>query len=78
MNGQNEIVVEAERLYGDALDSALHDCMSVIWKAYRSGVASFNSVFPVLYHKYSDPVVTRFIECMGIGLASAVNRKEGK
>lgn len=77
MGGQSEIEVTVERLHGDALDAALHDCMGVIWKAYRAGILEFNHAFQPLYQKYSDPAVVRFIESMGVGLAAAVNRKGG-
>lgn len=69
------IVKEAIVLNGEELDKALHDCMTTLWKAYRSGTKEFNDCFEGLYRKYSDPAVVRFIEGMGMGLVGAVNRK---
>jgi len=60
----------------DELDKALHDCMTTIWKAYRSGnVKEFNSCFQGLYDKYDDQAILSFISGMGMGLAPAVNRR---
>lgn len=60
----------------DELDIALHDCMTTIWKAYRSGdVKEYNKCFSELYNKYDDSVVVCFIQGMGLGLAPAVNRR---
>ena len=58
----------------DELDKALHDCMNIIWKAYRSGdVKEYNKCFSELYNKYDDNVVVCFIQGIGLGLAPAVN-----
>ena len=61
------------------LDKALHECMGVIWKAYRDSVtsknfATFNSCFAELYAKYDDVTVQKFIQGMGMGLAPAATR----
>lgn len=64
------------KFYGDELDKALHDCMTTIWKAYRSGnVKEFNKCFSDLRMKYDDSVIECFIQGMGMGLAPAVNRR---
>ena len=65
---------------GDELDKALHECMGVIWKAYRDAVltnnaAPFNECFDKLYKEYDDDTVCRFIEGMGMGLAPAINKR---
>lgn len=70
----------SEKLSGDDLDKALHDCMSVIWTSYRESVMTgnakpFNSCFSELYAKYHDSAVSRYVECMGMGLVQAVNRR---
>lgn len=58
------------------IDKALHDCMTTIWKAYRSGdVKTYNKCFSELYGKYDDSVIECFIQGMGMGLAPAVNRR---
>lgn len=58
----------------DELDKALHDCMTTIWKAYRTGnVKEYNSCFQGLYDKYDDQVILSFISGMGMGLTPAVN-----
>lgn len=60
----------------EELDKALHDCMTTIWKAYRSGdVKTFNKCFNDLRMKYDDSVIECFIQGMGMGLAPAVNRR---
>lgn len=61
------------------LDKALHECMGVIWKAYRESVESgdftaFNHCFADLYSKYEDVAVQKFIQGMGMGLAPAATR----
>lgn len=59
-------------------DHALHDCMTTIWKAYRTDLQTFNRCFPELHKKYpDDPVVTQFIVNMGFALVPAANRKAG-
>ena len=70
---------------GEDLDKELHECMSIIWKAYRESVTNhnakpFNECFAELYHKHKNDIVVRFIECMGMGLVPAVNKRvqEGK
>lgn len=70
----------SEKLSGDDLDKALHDCMSVIWASYRKSVMTgnakpFNSCFTDLYAKYHDDAVRRYVECTGMGLVQAVNRR---
>lgn len=64
---------------GEELDRALHECMGVIWKAYRDAVQSgnfqpFNNCFGELYNKYDDVTVQKFIQGMGMGLAPAATR----
>ena len=66
----------------DQIDHKIHECMSVIWKAYREAVLTnnakpFNECFLPLYQKYKDAPVQRFIECMGMGLVQALNGRLG-
>lgn len=83
MNTQQTMKNEpAEKMHGENLDRALHDCMSVIWKAYRESVTTgnakpFNSCFKDLYAKYSDDAVQRYIQCAGMGFVQAINRRLG-
>lgn len=68
------------KMVGEELDKALHECMGVIWKAYRESVTTgnakpFNACFRDLYAKYNDSAVHRFVECTGMGLVQAVNRR---
>lgn len=70
-----EVVLE-----GEELDKALYDVMNTLWKAYRESVIqksykTFNGCFDVLYGKYTDRGVVRFIEGMGMGLVNALNRR---
>ena len=63
----------------EELDKALHECMGVIWKAYREAVSTgnfqpFNNCFGELYSKYDDIAVQKFIQGMGMGLAPAATR----
>lgn len=59
------------------IDKVLHECMSTIWKAYRSGdVKTYNDCFAKLYAENDNPVVVFFIQGMGLGLAPAVNHRE--
>lgn len=65
---------------GEALDRAIHDCMTTIWKAYRESVTTgnykpYNSCFRELYDKYPDLAVQRFIQGMGMGMVEAANRR---
>lgn len=65
---------------GDDLDKALHECMNVIWKAYRDSVTScdfkiFNDCFNGLYEKYNDVAIQKFIGWMGLALVPAANRQ---
>lgn len=65
---------------GDDLDKALHECMCVIWKAYRESVENgnfkaFNECFNGLYAKYDDVAIHKFIGWMGLGLVPAANRQ---
>ena len=67
-------------LSGEDLDKALYDVMSTLWKAYRESVTAknyktFNGCFDILYGKYTDKGVVRFIESMGMGLVNAINRR---
>ena len=67
-------------LSGEDLDKALYDVMSTLWKAYRESVntknyKTFNGCFDILYGKYTDKGVVRFIESMGMGLVNAINRR---
>lgn len=62
------------------LDKALHECMNIIWKAYRQSVinnnfSAFNNCFHALYEKYDDEVVQKFIGQMGLALVPAANRQ---
>lgn len=59
----------------DERDHALHDSMCIIWSAYRKGMKEFNGCFKMLYEKYSDPIVLKFIKNMGVSLAPAANKK---
>ena len=60
----------------DERDKAIHECMTFIWKAYRSGAQSFNACFADLHLKYGqDPTVETFINYMGFALAPAVARR---
>lgn len=70
-----EVVLE-----GEDLDKGLYDVMNTLWKAYRESVTqgsykTFNGCFDVLYGKYTDRGVVRFIEGMGMGLVNALNRR---
>lgn len=65
---------------GDDLDKALHECMGVIWKAYRESVTdgnftAFNECFSGLYAKYDDVAIQKFIGWMGLGLVPAATRR---
>lgn len=65
---------------GDDLDRALHECMGVIWKAYRESVKAgdfkiFNDCFNGLYNEYPDTTVQKFIGWMGLALVPAANRQ---
>lgn len=65
---------------GDDLDKALHECMGIIWKAYRDAVQSgdfkyFNDCFHALYEKYDDVAIQKFIGWMGLGLVPAATRQ---
>ena len=84
MNGkQMEIkspTVAEIKLEGEALDKALHDVMTTLWKAYRESVttqnyAPYNNAFPALYEKYTDKTVVRYIEGFGMGMVNALNRR---
>ena len=73
MNGE-------EKLIEEHLDRAIYDSMTTIWKAYRESVIAgnykqFNACFRVLYDKYPDEAVEHFIQGMGLGLVSAMNRR---
>lgn len=68
-------VIPEQMLSPEDLDHALHECMVTIWKAYRTSTKDFNGCFDALYKKYTDPAVVRFVECMGLGLCGACNRK---
>lgn len=64
----------------EELDKALHECMGIIWKAYRESVKSknfkpFNDCFPALYEKYSNTQVQLFIQGMGMALTPAAYRQ---
>lgn len=64
----------------EELDKALHECMGIIWKAYRESVKAksfkpFNDCFPELYGKYSDTQVQLFIQGMGMALTPAAHRQ---
>lgn len=65
---------------GDDLDKALHECMSVIWKAYRESVqngnfSAFNGCFHGLYEKYDDVAIQKFIGWMGLALSPAAYKQ---
>lgn len=65
---------------GENLDKALHECMGVIWKAYRESVTSgnftaFNNCFSGLYAKYDDVAIHKFIGWFGLGLVPAATRQ---
>lgn len=63
----------------EEIDLQMHNCMTVIWAAYRTGnVEKFNKTFADLYAKYQDETVQQFIKGMGWGLAAAINKKAGK
>lgn len=63
----------------EKIDKQMHNCMTVIWAAYRTGnVEKFNKTFADLYAKYQDETVQQFIKGMGWGLAAAINKKAGK
>ena len=67
-------------LSDENLDKALYDVMNTLWKAYRESVTTknyktFNGCFDILYGKYTDKGVVRFIESMGMGLVNAINRR---
>lgn len=67
------MMTEVTKMDQQEIDVALHDCMTTIWKAYRSGdVKAFNECFKPLYDKYDESMVHYFICCMGMGLASAI------
>lgn len=79
---QQTIESNTEKMHGEELDKALHECMSVIWKAYRESVSTgnakqFNACFSGLYEKYADDAVQRFVQCTGMGLVQALNRRLG-
>lgn len=62
----------------EKIDKQKHDCMTLIWKAYRTGnVKTFNDTFADLYAKYTDDEVQQFIKGMGWGLGTAVNKRAG-
>lgn len=62
----------------DEREKALHDCMTTIWKAYRTDMATFNACFGELHKKYpDDKIVTQFIVNMGFALCMAANVKAG-
>ena len=82
MSEQMRIKVEpnGKRLIDEELDKALHDCITVIWTAYRESVKThnykpYNACFSALYEKYPDLAVQRFIQGMGMGLVEAANRR---
>lgn len=67
-------------LSGDDLDKALYDVMNTLWRSYRESVTTknykvFNGCFEILYGRYTDRGVVRFIESMGMGLVNALNRR---
>ena len=67
-------------LSGEDLDKALYDVMNTLWRAYRESIATknyktFNGCFEILYGKYTDRGVVRFIESMGMGFVNALNRR---
>lgn len=67
-------------LTGEELDLALYDVMNTLWKSYRESAVTkncktFNGCFDVLYSKYTDKGVIRFIEGMGMGFVNAINRR---
>lgn len=62
------------------LDRAIHECMGVIWKAYRESVScgdfsAFNGCFNGLYAKYDDVAIQKFIGWMGLALVPAATRR---
>lgn len=65
---------------GDDLDRAIHECMGIIWKAYRESVScgdfsAFNNCFNGLYAKYDDVAIQKFIGWMGLALVPAATRR---
>ena len=69
-----------EELHGEELDLALHDCMAMIWKAYRESLAKgdfdiYQDSFDVLRAKYKDEAVNAYITGMGTGLIKALSRR---
>lgn len=73
-------MIDYDKLHGEDLDKALHDCITVLWQAYRASVTTYNAkpyneCFKGLYAKYHDGAVQRFIECAGMGLVESVNRR---
>ena len=69
-----------EELHGEELDLALHDCMAMIWKAYRESLAKgdfdiYQDSFDVLRAKYKDEAVNAYITGMGTGLIKALGRR---
>ena len=79
MNIKEEKPVEIV-LDGEDLDRALYDVMNTLWQAYRESVKTsnyktYNGCFSILYGKYTDRGVVRFIESMGMGLVNALNRR---
>lgn len=69
-----------EELHGEELDLALHDCMAMIWKAYRESLASgdydiYQNCFEALRAKYKDEAVNAYITGMGTGLIKALSRR---
>lgn len=60
----------------EEMDKALHEVMTVIWKAYRTDCKTFNQSIRGLHEKYGEiDEIYNFIVGMGMGLAPAVNRK---
>lgn len=69
-----------EELHGEELDLALHDCMAMIWKAYRESLAKgdfdiYQDSFEALRAKYKDEAVNAYITGMGTGLIKALSRR---
>lgn len=69
-----------KNMNGDDLDRAIHECMGVIWKAYRESVScgdfsAFNGCFNGLYAKYDDVAIQKFIGWMGLALVPAATRR---
>lgn len=69
-----------EELHGEELDLALHDCMAMIWKAYRESLAKgdfdiYQDSFEALRAKYKDEAVNAYITGMGTGLIKSLSRR---